>query len=299
MTVSCGIAAVLALGLLAAWLVPEAFRRSVPPSTWPWFREYLVQLTVVTASGLVVLLAWLLIPVARRASRFGLGLLAFGELLATANGLNPQVDPATYYPESTLCRFLTDRVGDGRICGLFGVRSANLAMTYGLRDVRGYDAVDADPFVELVLAMRWPCRAAACDHLAAFARPFAALRPARRPRLHHANPPARVRRLRLDNWPAATFTPTPGPCRGLSLLGVPCSSDKADRLRRLGDPSFNPLRRGPHHRGDRPALGRDGWLGVDRVRVGRPGRNPGRVPDAVRRRPRRLRAEGWSVTVDG
>ena len=72
----------------------------------------------------------------------------------TATGLNPQVDPATFYPENPLCRFLAERVGEGRICGLWGALPPNLAMAYGLRDVRGYDAVDPDPYVELLLAMR-------------------------------------------------------------------------------------------------------------------------------------------------
>ncbi len=152
--VSIGLAALLLVGLLAALLDPMVLRNAVPPSTWPWFQRYLWQSAAVTALALAGLLIWLIVPRVRRGARAGLGLLAFGELLATATGFNPQVDPSTFYPENALCRFLSDRVGEGRICGLWGALPPNLAMAYGLRDVRGYDAVDPDPYVELLLAMR-------------------------------------------------------------------------------------------------------------------------------------------------
>ncbi len=237
--VASGLATVVLLGLLAAWLIPEAFRRSVPPSTWPWFRDYLVRSTFVAGLGLAGLLAWLLIPAARRASPIGLGLLAFGELLATASGLNPQVAPATFYPESPLCRLLSEKVGDGRVCGLFGALPPNLAMMYGLRDVRGYDAVDADPFVELVLAIRG-----------------------------HVGPPHAIT-WQLSRGPSPIFdllgvrafiTPIPRPEFGepVPLAGryvytnpralprafiprrVVIAPDPGKRLIRLGDPSFDP-----------------------------------------------------------
>jgi len=152
--VSAGLAALVLAGLLAAWLDPLAFRRSVPPMAWPWFRDHLAQSAAVAALGLAGLLTWLLVPAGRTVAQVGLGLLAFGELLATANGLNPQVDPATFYPESPLCRSLAVRAGDGRICGLWGALPPNLPMIYRLRDVRGYDAVDPDPYLELLLAIR-------------------------------------------------------------------------------------------------------------------------------------------------
>ena len=151
---SCGLATIFLLGLLAALLDPLTFRHSAPPTTWPWFREHLIQSIVATALGLLGLLVWTCFPSGRRGAQVGLGLLAVGELLATARGLNPQVDPATFYPENAVCRFLTEHVGDGRICGLWGALPPNLAMAYGLRDIRGYDAVDPDPYVELILSLR-------------------------------------------------------------------------------------------------------------------------------------------------
>ncbi len=294
------LAASIGLGLLTAWLVPEAFRRSVPPSTWPWFRDCLLQSVIVTGLGLTGLLVWLLIPVARRVSSVGLGMIAFGELLATANGLNPQVDPATFYPESPLCRFLADRVGDGRICGLFGAIPPNLAMKYGLRDVRGYDAVDADPFVELLMTMR--------GH---FGPPHAITWQLSR----GPSPIFNLLSVRefISPIPRAEFGGSPRLLAGryvyenpraLSRAFIPeravLVTDRADRLRRLGDPSFDPraevfitassssLPAGPM--GGSAAIESDR---PDRVEIRAESRAPAVVVLAD------SWAEGWTVTVDG
>lgn len=65
-----------------------------------------------------------------------------------ADGLNPQSDPALYYPRLAALERVK-AAGDGRAVGLFCL-PANLLSSHGIRDVRGYDAVDPRPILDLI-----------------------------------------------------------------------------------------------------------------------------------------------------
>jgi hypothetical protein len=99
----------------------------------------------------VAVAAWVVIETGRwrpRAAAFvwGLGLLALGEMAATAWGEDPQADASLYYPPVLA---LATPARQDRVWPWYCL-PPNLAMVPGLRDVRGYDAVDPARPVRLV-----------------------------------------------------------------------------------------------------------------------------------------------------
>jgi hypothetical protein len=83
-----------------------------------------------------------------------LAILVLGELIWFAYDRNPQCDPALYYPRLPLLERLAESP-PGRIIGM-NCLPADLAMSHGLRDVRGYDSIDPRPVVELLNLARDP-----------------------------------------------------------------------------------------------------------------------------------------------
>ncbi len=74
--------------------------------------------------------------------------ILLAELLWFGHGLNPQTDPALYYPRLPVLAALAEQP-PGRIVGA-GVLPARLGETHELRDVRGYDGVDPARYVDLL-----------------------------------------------------------------------------------------------------------------------------------------------------
>ena len=77
-----------------------------------------------------------------------LGLLMAADLIGFGYGRAAQCDPALYFPRIPALEEIAKSV-PGRVVG-FNCLPANLLATCGLRDVRGYDAVDPARFVELL-----------------------------------------------------------------------------------------------------------------------------------------------------
>jgi hypothetical protein len=76
------------------------------------------------------------------------GALLLGELWWFSHGRSVQADPALYYPEIPALRSIAE-AAPGRVVG-YNCLPANLAAAVGLRDVRGYDAVDPDRWISLL-----------------------------------------------------------------------------------------------------------------------------------------------------
>jgi hypothetical protein len=126
-----------------------------------WFsRRHLAGAAACLAAVAVVALA--------RAPRQGPGLvwaagaLLIAEMTANARGVQAQSDPALYYPPVPALAALS--AAGGRASGVLCLPSA-LNEVHGLRDVRGYDAVDPRPMVELLALFRDP-RSPAPDYAA-------------------------------------------------------------------------------------------------------------------------------------
>jgi hypothetical protein len=83
-------------------------------------------------------------------------LVAFllGELVCFAFNRNPQCDPSLYYPPLPVLEQLA-AAPPGRVLG-YNCLPADLAMSHGLHDIRGYDSVDPRPVVELLDLARDP-----------------------------------------------------------------------------------------------------------------------------------------------
>jgi hypothetical protein len=69
-----------------------------------------------------------------------LGVLLMADLLWFAHDRSAQCDPALYYPRIPVLEEIA-KSGPGRVVGC-GCLPAALAQTHGLRDIRGYDAID-------------------------------------------------------------------------------------------------------------------------------------------------------------
>lgn len=101
-------------------------------------------------SGLAVA-GWLLVS-----SRRGLlpwlapvaGVLLLGEMLWFARDVNPQCDPALYYPPIPALAELS-KAPPGRVLGV-DCLPANIAPTIGFHDLRGYDGIDPRTLIELL-----------------------------------------------------------------------------------------------------------------------------------------------------
>jgi hypothetical protein len=169
---------------------PARLLHATTLEAWPWFRRHLAH-AAITCGGLALGFATCLVmrlsrpvrladPASERrfvsgtgdsgsevqldhcqsrsagrvtwTARGLIGLTALVELVLSASGYNPQPAPDTFYPPSELTVFLSQRAGEWRTCGMGGVLPPNLAMRYGLSDLRGYDAVDPLPYLELLAA---------------------------------------------------------------------------------------------------------------------------------------------------
>jgi hypothetical protein len=103
------------------------------------------------------LLAWLALRqgLGRQAwLRSTLGVLMVCELVGFAHGRNPQGEPALYYPRLPALATLLSAPAD-RVLPI-GCLPPNLPTMLGLRDVRGYDAVDPARYVGLLEAVADP-----------------------------------------------------------------------------------------------------------------------------------------------
>jgi hypothetical protein len=76
------------------------------------------------------------------------GILLVGELLWFAHDVNPQCDPALYYPPLPALVKVTESL-PARSLGI-DCLPANVAPTVGLRDIRGYDGIDPGTLVEVL-----------------------------------------------------------------------------------------------------------------------------------------------------
>jgi hypothetical protein len=74
--------------------------------------------------------------------------LLVGDLLWFGYNRNPQTDPAFYYPRIPALEQIA-HAQPGRVIG-FGCLPATLAETHGLRDIRGYDAIDPKRLMDLM-----------------------------------------------------------------------------------------------------------------------------------------------------
>jgi hypothetical protein len=135
--------------LFLAFAPPASLRNLIPPETLPWFRRHFA-LSAAAAAACAALVTGGIFSSTRRATHLGWGLVMLGELLSSAWRWHPQVEPESFYPRRQFIEFVRQRVGHGRVLGYPGVLSANISMMYGLRDVRGYDAVDPAPIIELL-----------------------------------------------------------------------------------------------------------------------------------------------------
>jgi hypothetical protein len=148
---SVAIAALCGLVCLATvWVQPARLLRLVTYAAWPWFRTELLQAAAISAC---VALLGTIVASGRRFSGAGRALIAalvLGELLASASGYNPQSSVSSYYPRRDFIEYLRQHAGSARVCGMGNVLAPNLAMAYGLRELRGYDAVDPREYLELL-----------------------------------------------------------------------------------------------------------------------------------------------------
>jgi hypothetical protein len=114
-----------------------------------WFRDHLLIAGAICATGAIFwcllgfrkpLFTRLLFPVTCVALML--------DLIWFTQKRQPQCDPALYYPRIPALE-QTARAKPGRVIG-YGCLPPNLASMAGLRDIRGYDAVDPANFVELL-----------------------------------------------------------------------------------------------------------------------------------------------------
>lgn len=138
-------AAVVAAGQPVDWIhdLPGAQRALA------WFSQYYSCAAIVSGLGA---LGWLLLRTGRLGQRrLGvlLGTMQAAELCWFAYGRNVQSSPSLYYPRIPVLQELV-QAAPGRVMG-FGCLPAILSSMCDLRDIRGYDAVDPDRMVALVL----------------------------------------------------------------------------------------------------------------------------------------------------
>jgi hypothetical protein len=146
----------VSVAVLFGWVIavqPARFVEAWTTEAWPWFRRCLVGYIVIALLGALVLMIWLSARLKTSLVCRAMGTIAVAELAWFAWGYNPQVARETYYPQREFITYLSERIGDGRICGLGGAFYPNVSMMYGLEDIRGYDAVDPTPYVELLRAI--------------------------------------------------------------------------------------------------------------------------------------------------
>ncbi len=126
-------------------LVPAGIIGIVALTTMPWhLQPSSIALVVLSVAGALA--------VAFLQRRAVLPLLVAGELALLALGINPVADPADRLPKATLIERLQalDQQEPGRIVGLANAFPPNLAMRYGLRDLRASDPLRPKPFARLM-----------------------------------------------------------------------------------------------------------------------------------------------------
>ena len=79
---------------------------------------------------------------------WALGGLLFVEIVRFGYGFNAQCDPSLYYPRIGALESIA-KSGPGRMIG-YRCLPANLSMTHGVCNVRGYDGVDPQRYIELL-----------------------------------------------------------------------------------------------------------------------------------------------------
>ncbi len=130
---------------LAVRLVPAGIIGIVALTTAPWHLQP-------SSIALVVLSVGGALAVAFLQRRAVLPLLVAGELALLALGINPVAQSADRLPKPALIERLQalDQQQPGRIIGLKGALPPNLAMRYGLRDLRASDPLRPKPFARLM-----------------------------------------------------------------------------------------------------------------------------------------------------
>lgn len=243
----------VAVGLYFAYLAydPPAVIASVVeraedlPAVRGWFRRAFVfgaAMSALAAMVWVALGSWRW-PTARAVPLvWGVGLLALAEMLATAWGDNPQSDPSLYYPPvPALTRVAAST--PGRVWGVYCL-PPNLAMVAGLRDVRGYDAVDPARPVRLVQILSDP----SFGPSPAYAKTQWTVPRVDLPLLNavgvryligRGEPPQEVRVVyrAADYWVVENDAALP---RAYVPRRAEVLNDEAERLRRLASPDFAP-----------------------------------------------------------
>jgi len=114
-----------------------------------WFTRTYTMGVVLCGLGL---LGWLLLWLRQTWPRWAvpaLGFLLLADLLWFAHDRSAQCDPALYYPPLPVLEQVA-RSAPGRIMGYHCLPPA-LAQTQGLRDIRGYDAVDPACLMDLIM----------------------------------------------------------------------------------------------------------------------------------------------------
>ncbi len=151
---------IVVLAGLGAWclyrhfVLPRAVLEGLRPSSFDpvelaqgWFAKMYLAGALQCGLGLFL---WAVILWRANARWLPLGVIlcALGELLWVNYGVNPQCDPALYYPRIATLEALS-RQEPGRVCGYYCL-PACLNLTHDLKDIRGYDGVDPARLIELL-----------------------------------------------------------------------------------------------------------------------------------------------------
>ncbi|MGH7972352.1 MAG: hypothetical protein ACREIC_26875, partial [Limisphaerales bacterium] len=140
------IAAQVSAGRPAAWIHDLKGVQAARAS----FLAYFAAGAVICGLGAVL---WVVLRDARLSRQrlaVALAVLQVAELLWFAYGRNVQCSPELYYPPQAVLQALAT-APPGRVMGV-GCLPADLSAICGLRDIRGYDAVDPARLVELLLS---------------------------------------------------------------------------------------------------------------------------------------------------
>jgi hypothetical protein len=114
-----------------------------------WFVRYYTWSTILAAVGVAGWLAIRFRPASHSRLFPLLAAAVVGDLLVFAYGRNPQCDPSLYFPEIPALRALAD-ASPGRVIG-YHCLPAKLAQAVGLSDIRGYDSVDPQEVMDVLL----------------------------------------------------------------------------------------------------------------------------------------------------
>jgi hypothetical protein len=113
-----------------------------------WFRLHYRISAALCAAAVSV---WLVLSSRRVGKRYlvaAVGFLLLADLTLFSYGRAPQCDPALHFPEIPALRDVAN-ADSGRVIG-YKALPANLAQAVGLKDVRGYDAIDPARWVDLL-----------------------------------------------------------------------------------------------------------------------------------------------------